>query len=70
VKRWTGFNWLRIGYNGLFCEHGNEPSVLIKSRNFLTILRTVISQERPSTKELAMDSASSRLRYWSSSTPL
>jgi hypothetical protein len=21
----TGFSWLRIGYSGGFCEHGDEP---------------------------------------------
>jgi hypothetical protein len=27
VKEWTGFNWLRIGYNGGLFEHDNEHSV-------------------------------------------
>jgi hypothetical protein len=26
----TGFGWLRIGSNGRFCEHGNEPLDFMK----------------------------------------
>jgi len=33
-----GFGWLRIGFNGGFCEHGDEPSGSIeKLAYFLTI---------------------------------
>jgi hypothetical protein len=30
----TGFGWLRIGSNGGFCEHGNDPSGSIKQNIF------------------------------------
>jgi len=31
--RQTGFGWLRIGSNGGFCEHGDEPSVSIRKQD-------------------------------------
>jgi hypothetical protein len=30
----TGFGWLRIGFGGGFCEHGNEPSGSIKKTGY------------------------------------
>jgi hypothetical protein len=35
LEMWTGFIWLRIGFSGGLCEHGDEPSGFIKGREFL-----------------------------------
>jgi hypothetical protein len=30
----TGFDWLKIGSSGGFCEHSDEPSGSVRKRDF------------------------------------
>jgi hypothetical protein len=34
VRAWTGFMWLRMGPAAGSCEHGNEPFLFHKRREF------------------------------------
>jgi hypothetical protein len=34
----TGCNWLKVGFNGNSCEHGNEPLVSVMSWEFVDLL--------------------------------
>jgi hypothetical protein len=52
----TGFSWLRIEFNGEFCEHGNEPSGSIQKEGYcLTRLVTNDITNNVLTMQLELD---------------